>query len=423
MQQIAAAAALPGAETMWVVTILFVLTYVLIVTDRINRSIIAMLGAGAMVVSGVLSQDEAIRGIDFNTIALLTGMMVLVAIARRCGGDLLHARSFLLPIVPPDRNGIGHPSVEQRNLGRSGLIVSAVGLGCNNFGGRIDYAATRAVVHKALDLGITFFDTSDTYGESGGSEEQLGRALAGRRHEIVLASKFARPMDREGRLQGASRHYIMSAVEASLKRLNTDYIDLYQQHIADPKTPIEETLRALDDLVQQGKVRYIGCSTLSAWQVVEAQWVSTHLGLQRYVSCQERYSLIDRDLDRDLMPVIESYGLGLIPFSPLADGLLTGKYRRNAPMPADARLTTTPRAAERRLTERNWAVVERLSDFCEARGHDLLELALSWLLHRPRVASVIAGATSAAQVEANFRAASWALSREDMDEIDRLTAD
>ena len=313
--------------------------------------------------------------------------------------------------------------MEQRNLGRSGLIVSAVGLGCNNFGGRIDYAATRAVVHKALDLGITFFDTSDTYGESGGSEEQLGRALAGRRHEIVLASKFARPMDREGRLQGASRRYIMSAVEASLKRLNTDYIDLYQQHIADPKTPIEETLRALDDLVQQGKVRYIGCSTLSAWQVVEAQWVSTHLGLERYVSCQERYSLIDRDLDRDLMPVIESYGLGLIPFSPLADGLLTGKYRRNAPMPAAARLTTTPRAAERRLTERNWAVVERLSDFCEARGHDLLELALSWLLQRPKVASVIAGATSADQVEANVQAASWALSREDMDEIDRLTAD
>jgi aryl-alcohol dehydrogenase-like predicted oxidoreductase len=313
--------------------------------------------------------------------------------------------------------------VEQRNLGRSGLIVSAVGLGCNNFGGRLDYAATRAVVHKALDLGITFFDTSDTYGESGGSEEQLGRALAGRRHEIVLASKFARPMDKERRLHGASRRYIMSAVEASLKRLNTDYIDLYQQHIADPKTPIEETLRALDDLVQQGKVRYIGCSTLSAWQTVEAQWVSTHLGLERYVSCQERYSLIDRDLDRELMPVIESYGLGLIPFSPLADGLLTGKYRRNAPMPAGARLTTTPRAAERRLLDRNWRIVERLTDFCEARGHTLLELAFSWLLQRPKVASVIAGATSADQVEANVRAGSWALSREDMDEIDRLTAD
>ena len=312
--------------------------------------------------------------------------------------------------------------MEQRNLGRSGLIVSAVGLGCNNFGGRSDYAATRAVVHKALDLGITLFDTSDTYGEGGASEEYLGRALAGRRNDIVLASKFARPMDSEGKLQGASRRYIMSAVEASLKRLNTDYIDLYQQHIADPKTPIEETLRALDDLVRQGKIRYIGCSTLSAWQVVEAQWVSTHFGLSRYASCQERYSLLDRDLDREVMPVIEAYGLGLIPFSPLANGLLTGKYRRNAPLPAGARLATTPRLAERTLTEANWATVERLADFCEARGHSLLELAFSWLLHRPAVASVIAGATTPAQVEANVRAANWALSREDMDEIDRLTA-
>jgi aryl-alcohol dehydrogenase-like predicted oxidoreductase len=210
--------------------------------------------------------------------------------------------------------------------------------------------------------------------------------------------------------------------EPSLKRLNTDYIDLYQQHIADPKTPIEETLRALDDLVHQGKVRYIGCSTLSAWQVVEAQWVSTHFDLARYVSCQERCSLLDRDLDRELMPVIEAYGLGLIPFSPLANGLLTGKYRRNMPLPAGARLATTPRLAERYLTEENWAIVERLADFCEVRGHSVLELALSWLLHRPAVASVIAGATSPAQVEANVRAGSWALSREDMDEIDRLTA-
>ena len=170
-------------------------------------------------------------------------------------------------------------------------------------------------------------------------------------------------------------------------------------------------------------MRYIGCSTFSAWQTVEAQWVSTHFGLARYVSCQERYSLLDRDLDRELMPVIENYGLGLIPFSPLADGLLTGKYRRNAPLPAGARLTTTARAAERRLTERNWHVVERLADFCEARGRSLLELAMSWLLHRPQVASVIAGATRPDQVEANVKAAAWTLSREDMDEIDRLTAD
>ena len=312
--------------------------------------------------------------------------------------------------------------MEQRNLGRSGLIVSAVGLGCNNFGGRVDREATRAVVHKALDLGITFFDTSDTYGDQGASEEYLGSALAGRREEIVLATKFARPMDREGRLQGASRRYIMSAVEKSLKRLNTDRIDLYQQHIADPRTPIEETLRALDDLVRQGKVRYIGCSTLSAWQVVEAQWTSTHLGLDRFVACQERYNLIERQLDEELMAVIQSYGLGLIPFSPLANGLLTGKYRRDTPLPAGARLTTTPRTAERYLTDANWALVERLEAFCAARGHSLLELAFGWLLHRPAVASVIAGATSPEQVAANVRAAGWAPSREDMDEVDRITA-
>ncbi|MGE3782905.1 MAG: aldo/keto reductase, partial [Alphaproteobacteria bacterium] len=219
--------------------------------------------------------------------------------------------------------------MEQRNLGRSGLIVSAVGLGCNNFGGRMDMAATRAVVHKALDLGVTFFDTADTYGERGGSEEYLGRALAGRRPEIVLATKFARPMDREGRLQGASRRYIMQAVEASLRRLDTDYIDLYYQHIADPRTPIEETLRALDDLVHQGKVRYIASSTLSAWQVVEARWTSTHLNLQCFIACQERYNLLERELDDALLPVLQSYGRWLVPFAPLANGLLTGKYRRD----------------------------------------------------------------------------------------------
>jgi aryl-alcohol dehydrogenase-like predicted oxidoreductase len=312
--------------------------------------------------------------------------------------------------------------LEQRNLGRSGLTVSAVGLGCNNFGGRIDEASTRAVVHRALDLGITFFDTSDTYGERGASEEYLGRALAGRRHEIVLATKFARPMDRSGRLQGASRRYIMSAVEASLRRLGTDHIDLYYQHIADPRTPIEETLRALDDLVRQGKVRYIGCSTLIAWQVVEAQWTATHLGFDRFIACQERYNLLERELDGELMPVIQSYGLGLVPFSPLANGLLTGKYRRDAPLPADTRLATTPRTAERYLTGANWAMVERLAGFCAARGRTLLELAFSWLLHRPAVASVIAGATAPEQVAANVRAAQWTLSREDMDEVDRITA-
>jgi aryl-alcohol dehydrogenase-like predicted oxidoreductase len=309
--------------------------------------------------------------------------------------------------------------LEYRNLGRSGLIVSAVGLGCNNFGGRSDEAATRAAVHRALDLGITFYDTSDTYGVEGASEEYVGRALSGRRHEIVLATKFARPMPAG---EGASRRYIMSAVEASLKRLGTDYIDLYQQHIEDSRTPIEETLRALDDLVHQGKVRYIGCSTLAAWQVVEAQWTAKHLNLASFVCCQERYNLIERELDTALAPVIAQYGLGLIPFSPLFNGLLTGKYRRNRPMPEGTRLSTPSRMVERTLTDANWEKVEALAEFCEKRGCSMLELAFGWLLARPGVSSVIAGATSPEQIAANVRAAHFVPSAEDMDEIDRITA-
>jgi len=313
--------------------------------------------------------------------------------------------------------------MEQRNLGRSGLLVSAVGLGCNNFGGRIDLAATRKVVHKALDLGITLFDEADTYGDPRGSSEScLGEILGDRRKDIVLATKFARPMDAAGRLQGASRHYIMAEVEASLKRLKTDWIDLYQQHQPDPMTPIEETLRALDDLVRQGKVRYIGCSTLPAWQVVEAQWTAKHHGLHHFVSCQEEYSLLSRRLDREMMPMLQAYGLGLIPFAPLANGLLTGKYQRDMPLPEGARLTYMRHAADRYLTDSNWSVVERLEGFAAERGHTLLELAVSWLLRRPQVASVIAGATKPEQVEQNFRAAGWALTEEDMREIDRLTA-
>ena len=312
--------------------------------------------------------------------------------------------------------------MQQRNLGRSGIIVSAVGLGCNNFGGRIDRRATRAVVHEALDRGITFFDTSDTYGEAGASEEYLGAALGVHRNDIVLATKFARPMDREGGQKGASRRYIMAAVEASLRRLGTGWIDLYQQHIADPQTPIEETLRALDDLVRQGKVRYIGCSTLDAAQVVEALSTAKAGGLASFVSCQERYNLLERELDDALMPEIRAGGLGLIPFAPLANGLLTGKYRRDAPLPEAARLTATPRLAERYLTERNWTGIERLDAFCASRGRTLLELAFSWLLQRPAVASVIAGATTPEQVAANVGATGWRLSAEELDEIDRLTA-
>jgi len=313
--------------------------------------------------------------------------------------------------------------VELRNLGRSGLVVSVVGLGCNNFGGRIDFEATKKVVRKALDLGITFFDEADTYGDPRGSSETcLGQILGDRRKDIVLATKFARPMDAAGRFQGASRRYIMAEVEASLRRLKTDWIDLYQQHQPDPLTPIEETLRALDDLVRQGKVGYIGCSTLPAWQVVEAQWTARHLGLHHFVSCQEEYSLLARDLDRDMISVLEAYGLGLIPFRPLADGLLTGKYRRGTSPPSGSRFATTARAADRNLTDDNWAIVERLEGFAVERGHTLLELALSWLARRPAVASVIAGATTPEQVEQNVCAVGWALTQEEMQEIDRLTA-
>ena len=314
--------------------------------------------------------------------------------------------------------------MEERNLGKSGLRVSAVGLGCNNFGGRTDFAATQRVVHKALDLGITFFDEADTYGDPrGNSEAYLGRILGHRRKDIVLATKFARPMDGSGRFEGASRRYIMAEVEASLRRLQTDWIDLYQQHQPDPSTPIEETLRALDDLVCQGKVRYLGCSTLAPWQVVEAQWTARHHGLNHFVSCQEEYSLLARGLDAAMMPVLEAYGLGLIPFRPLADGLLTGKYRRDMALPTGSRLAANPRAAGRYMTDAVWTVVERLEGFAAEHGHNLLELAFGWLLTRPAVASVIAGATTPEQVAANAEAAAaWRLTPEQMRELDRLTA-
>jgi aryl-alcohol dehydrogenase-like predicted oxidoreductase len=311
--------------------------------------------------------------------------------------------------------------VDQRNLGKSGLRVSAVGLGCNNFGMKLDVEGTRKVVHRALDLGITFLDTADHYGNMGGSESFLGEVLGERRKDVVLATKFAMPMDAAGTKTGASRRYIMAAVEASLMRLKTDWIDLYQLHRPDPLTPIEETLRALDDLVRQGKVRYVGCSNLRAWQVVEAQWTAKHLGLNAFIACQDEYSLLVRDIEHDLVPAIEAYDLGLLPYFPLASGLLTGKYKRNQTMPQGSRLALVKRLADRYLTESHWQAVERLQDFCDKRDHRLLDLAISWLLSRPRVASVIAGATTPEQVEQNIRAAEWKLTPEDVADVDRLS--
>lgn len=309
-----------------------------------------------------------------------------------------------------------------RNIGKSGLRVSEIGLGCNNFGGRIDLDATRNVVHKALDLGITLFDTADVYGDRGGSETCLGAILGPRRKDIVLASKFGMQMDDAGVLKGGSRRYMMQAAEASLKRLRTDWIDLYQLHRHDPLTPIEETLRALEDLVSQGKVRYIGSSNLTGWQAVEADWTAKTCGLERFVSCQNEYSLLDRHVERELVPAMEAYGLGLLPFYPLANGLLTGKYKANAPLPEGARLTREKRAAERTLSERNLVIVAQLAKFCEARGKSLLELAFSWLLAHPVVSSVIAGATKPEQIEQNVAAGGWVLSAEELAEVDRITA-
>jgi aryl-alcohol dehydrogenase-like predicted oxidoreductase len=313
-------------------------------------------------------------------------------------------------------------AMEQRRLGNSGLLVSAVGLGCNNFGGRIGLDATRAVIHKAFDLGITLFDTADIYGNRGGSESAMGEVLGPRRKDIVLATKYAKPMDEAGRARGASRRYIVAALEASLRRLKTDWIDLYQQHEPDPGTPIEETLRALEDLVRAGKVRYVGCSNLPAWQVVEAEFVARQAGTTRFVSCQDEYSLLARGLEADLLPVMQRYGIGLLPYFPLASGMLTGKYRRNLPMPAGARLTGTQRLADLYLTDANWEIVEKLDAFCTARGRTLLELAFAWLLGNPAVASVIAGATRPEQLEANVAAARWTLSAEDRALVDAATA-
>jgi len=311
--------------------------------------------------------------------------------------------------------------VEHRNLGRSGLRVSLVGLGCNNFAGRIDLEATRRVIHKALDAGITLFDTADAYGNQGGSEDFMGQVLGERRKDIVLATKFALPMDKAETLKGASRRYIMSAVEASLRRLRTDWIDLYQLHRPDPETPIEETLRALDDLVRQGKVRYIGCSNLPSWQVVEAKWTSKGCNLNSFVSCQDEYSLVVRDIERELVPAMKAYNLGLLPFFPLASGFLTGKYKRGAPPPEGSRLQTTPRFQDRYATERNWGIVEALTAFATARGHTMLELAFSWLASQPVVSSVIAGATKPEQIEANIKAVGWKMTPEELAEIDRIS--
>ncbi len=310
--------------------------------------------------------------------------------------------------------------MELRNLGSSGLRVSLVGLGCNNFGMKLDAAGTAAVVNAAIDAGITLFDTADMYGGRGGSEEHLGAALGARRKDIVLATKFGWEMDDAGKLRGASRGYIVQAVEASLRRLKTDWIDLYQLHKPDPFTPIDETLRALDDLIRAGKVRYVGSSNFAAWRSAEAEFVARELGVARFVSCQEEWNVLNRAIERDVVPMMREYKLGMLPFFPLASGLLTGKYKRDA-MPKGARLTDNPKFANRGyVNDDNFAKVEKLEAYAKSQDRSLLELAFGWLASQSVTASVIAGATKPEQIASNVEAAGWAMTAADLAAIDGI---
>lgn len=306
-----------------------------------------------------------------------------------------------------------------RTVGSSGLIVSVVGLGGNNFGGRIGPEETRAVVDAALDRGVTLVDTADIYGGGGGSEEVLGRVVQGRRDDVVIATKFGGDMQgKNGEDRGArgSRRYIRRAVEASLRRLRTDRIDLYQYHFVDGLTPIEETLAALDELVEEGKVRYAGSSNMSGWQIVEADWTARRDHATRFVSAQNEWNLLKRDVEAEVVPACERYGVGILPYFPLASGLLTGKYRRGEPAPRGTRLASRPE----RLTDEAFDRVEALEKFAANRGVSLLEVAIGWLVAQPMVASVIAGATGPEQVRANVEAASWRPTEDDLRAIDGI---
>jgi len=308
-----------------------------------------------------------------------------------------------------------------RQLGRSGLTVSTVGIGCNNFGARMADSDVTRVVHAAIDAGVTLFDTADVYGNRGRSEILLGEALAGRRDEVVVATKFGMDM---GGANGpdwgvrGSRRYIRLAVESSLKRLGTDWIDLYQMHAPDPQTPVEETLGALTELVREGKIRYLGSSNFAGWQVVDAHWTARAEHLEGFVAAQNEYSWLNRGIEAELVPALLHTGQSLLPYFPLASGLLTGKYRRGEAAPEGTRLASR----EDRLAAANFDVIEALVAFAEARDVTLLQVAIGGLAAMPAVGSVIAGATSVQQVQQNVAAGLWQPSPDDLDELRRITA-
>jgi aryl-alcohol dehydrogenase-like predicted oxidoreductase len=308
--------------------------------------------------------------------------------------------------------------MQLRTLGRSGLKVSAIGLGGNTFGGTADRDATVEIVHRALDLGVTFIDTADAYAR-GVSEEYLGEALAGRRREAVLATKCGVAMSDGPFERGTSRRWIMQAIEDSLRRLQTDYVDLYQVHLPDPETPIEETVRALDDVVRQGKARYVGCSNYTAWQLAHALGTARQHGLTSWISAQNRWNVVDGLDDPHLLPACRELGVGIIPYTPLASGILTGKYERGAEPPAGTRMGDMPNVRGR-LTDAKVAAVERLKPWAEARGHTTTELAIAYLLAHQEVSTVIVGARRASQLEANVKAADWVLTPAERDEVAAL---
>lgn len=310
--------------------------------------------------------------------------------------------------------------MKYRKLGNSGLEISEIGLGTNTFRRRIDEQTSIAIVNRAIELGVNYIDTADTY-DRGGSEEFVGKAVKGKRSQVILATKFGKTMGDGPNERGASRYYIMRELEASLKRLQTDYIDLYQIHEPDPDTPIEETLRALDDLIRAGKVRYIGTSNFAAWQLCEALWTSRAHNLNTCVTEQSLYNLLDRRIEQELVPFCQAHNIGIIPWGPLAGGFLTGKYRKGEKPSSEWRLAEGARIYGNLFSESNWNKLSTLDNFATQRGHTLGELAIAWLLAKPWVATVISGAREVEQVSANVAAGKWKLTHEEMAEVDSLS--
>jgi len=306
--------------------------------------------------------------------------------------------------------------MEYRNLGRAGVKVSAIGVGCNQFGGKVDRDGTKAIVHHALDLGINFFDTADVYGNRGGSEENLGAALEGLWDKVVLASKVRFKMGEGPNDIGASRYHILNGVEASLRRLKTDHIDLYQIHEWDEAVRVEEMMRALDDLVRAGKVRYIGASNFDAWQLCRSNDVAEMFGWEQFVTIQPEYNLLEREIEHELVPYCAWANIGILPYFPLAGGFLTGKYKRGEPPPTGSRGEFSP-YVKGLLTDANFDKLDKLRAFTESRGHTLHDIAFAWLLNNKQVASVIAGATNPEQITEHTTAVGWTLSTEELIEL------